>query len=74
MSFAEYLNYKSYYPANKAVYKGGFLCEEQIASLSPIDLIQSTIIKDKVILKEVKKQAKGLSHLSFDMVAWWQNN
>ncbi len=74
MSFAEYLNYKSYYPANKAVYKGGFLCEEQIASLSPIDLIQSTIIEDKVILKEVKKQVKGLSHLSFDMVAWWQNN
>ena len=77
MSYAEYLEYKSYYPYNRAVYRDGCLCIELIASLSPIDLInnikpvENTVIKTEVI---VKKEVKGLNHLSFDMVAWWANN
>lgn len=75
MTYSEYLTYKSFYSNNKAVFKNGFLCEEQIASLSPINLISSPIIQDTVkVSVEVNKQVKGLSHLSFDMVAWWKNN
>lgn len=81
MSFVEYITFKNNYPHNKAVYRNGFLCKEEIATLNPIDLteikeeILSIIENIKPIIVEVpKKQIKGLNHLEFDMIAWWKNN
>lgn len=78
MSFTEYVLFKKNYPHNKAVYRNGFLCKEEIATLNPIDLTEESlpIIEDTkpIIVELPKKQVKGLKHLEFDMIAWWQNN
>jgi hypothetical protein len=76
MSYGEYLSYVDLFPHNRAVYRNGFLCKEEIATLQPIDLTKQIIVEEPIIIKEElpKKQVKGLKHLEFDMIAWWQNN
>ena len=81
MSFVEYITFKNNYPCNNAIYRNGFLCKEEIATLNPIDLtenIEEVVITQEVIKTNIvevyKKQVKGLKHLEFDMIAWWENN
>lgn len=75
MSYGEYLNYISFYPDSKTVYRNGFLCVEEIAALKNIDLTIKKEINPILIKEELpKKEVKGLKHLEFDMIAWWKNN
>lgn len=80
MSFVEYITFKKNYPHNKAIYRNGYLCKEVVATLKPIDLtkvkeviVPIEVITESIVIELPKKQVKGLKHLSFDMIAWWQN-
>ena len=78
MSYGEYLGYIDLFPHSKAVYRSGFLCKEEIATLKNIDLTKKEVVveEESIIVKEelTKQKVKPLKHLQFDMIAWWQNN
>ncbi len=76
MSYSTYLDYISFYPSRKLVYKNGFLCEEIVSTLEPLNKINLEVadIKVKEEVEPKKETVKALAHLSFDMIAWWQNN
>ena len=72
-----YLNYIDLFPHSKAVYKKGFLCKEEVATLTNTDLtLKEEVIENKnYTVKEglPKLKVKPLPYLQFDMIAWWQN-
>lgn len=78
MSYGEYLGYIDLFPHSKAVYRSGFLCKEEIATLKNIDLTKKEVVVEEksIVVKEelTKQKVKPLKHLQFDMIAWWQNN
>lgn len=76
MTYADYKNYIYCYPNVKAVYKNGFLCKEEIASLKSINLITQSKVEESTVIptQSVSKGLhRGMSYLSFDMIAFWKN-
>lgn len=78
MSYATYIEYKGYFFQRGMTYKNGCLAQEIIAGFTAIDLVNKIVSQNTVFIPtpviKVKEEIKPLSHLSFDMVAWWSKN